>query len=245
MINENAGGCKGKAQTPPSSLRDATFPSRGGFGKEGKLYAMPRAPLLVRAVAAGDWGVKSVSSCWSQTPPSSLRDATAPSRGGFGKEGELYAMPRAPLLVGAVAAGDWGVKSVSCCWSQTPPSLLRNATAPSRGGLGKEGKLYAMPRAPLLVGAVAAGDWGVQPAAAAGVKPHRHPYGMPPVRVAAPSVHIVQSTRVLLAAAPTTPPCFRRWRRSSSLPSRGGFGKEDRLYAMPRAPLLGGLARGA
>jgi len=24
-------------------------------------------------------------------------------------------------------------------------------------------------------------------------------------------------TRVLLAAAPTTPPCFRRWRRSSSL----------------------------
>ena len=26
-------------------------------------------------------------------------------------------------------------------------------------------------------------------------------------------------TRVLLAAAPTTPPCFRRWRRSSSLHS--------------------------
>ena len=26
-------------------------------------------------------------------------------------------------------------------------------------------------------------------------------------------------TRVLLAAAPTTPPCFRRWRRSSSLRS--------------------------
>ena len=71
-------------------------------------------------------------------------------------------------------------------------------------------------------------------------KPHRHPCGMPPVRVAAPSVHIVQSTRVLLAAAPTTPPCFRHWRRSSSLPSRGGLGKEAELFAMPRAPLLAG-----
>ena len=40
------------------------------------------------------------SSCWSQTPPSSLRDATAPNRGGLGKEGKLYAMPRAPLLGG-------------------------------------------------------------------------------------------------------------------------------------------------
>ena len=63
---------------------------------------------------------------------------------------------------------------------------------------------------------------------------------MPPVRVAAPSVHFVQSTRVLLAAAPTTPPCFRRWRRSSLLPNRGGLGKTGKLYAMPRAPLLAG-----
>ena len=30
--------------------------------------------------------------------------------------------------------------------------MLRNATAPSRGGLGKEGEPYAMPRAPLLGG---------------------------------------------------------------------------------------------
>ena len=36
--------------------------------------------------------------------------ATSPSRGGLGKEAELYAMPRPPLLAGAVAAGDWGVK---------------------------------------------------------------------------------------------------------------------------------------
>ena len=133
MINENAGGCKGEAQTPPSSLRDATAPSRGGFGKEGKLYAMPRAPLLV----------------------------------------------------GAVAARRLGGSAGSCCWSQTPPSSLRDATAPSRGGLGKKAGFYAMPRAPLLVGAVAAGDWGVQPAAAAGVKPHRHPYGMPPPLIGA------------------------------------------------------------
>ena len=71
-------------------------------------------------------------------------------------------------------------------------------------------------------------------------KPHRHCFAMPPVRVAAPSVHIVQSTRVLLAAAPTTPPCFRHWRRSSLLPTRGGLGKEVRLCEMPRAPLLAG-----
>ena len=90
------------------------------------------------------------------TPPSLLRNATAPSRGGLGKKAGLYAMPRAPLLVGAVAAGDWGVKSVSCCWSQTPPSSLRDATAPNRGGLGKEVRLCEMPRAPLLAGAVAA-----------------------------------------------------------------------------------------
>ena len=30
-------------------------------------------------------------------------------------------------------------------------------------------------------------------------------------------------TRVLLAAAPTTPPCFRRWRRSSSLQRKNYF----------------------
>ena len=33
-----------------------------------------------------------------------MLDATSPSRGGLGKEAELYAMPRAPLLAGAVAA---------------------------------------------------------------------------------------------------------------------------------------------
>ena len=46
---------------------------------------------------------KSFRGRW-KTPPSSLRDATAPNRGGLGKEVGLYEMPRVPLLAGAVAA---------------------------------------------------------------------------------------------------------------------------------------------
>ena len=55
---------------------------------------------------------------------------------------------------------------------------------PSRGGLGKEVRLCEMPRALLLAGAVAAGDWGVQPQAAE-VKPHRHCFAMPPPLIGA------------------------------------------------------------
>ena len=42
-------------------------------------------------------------------------------------------------------------------------------------------------------------------------------------RVAAPSVCFGPwcGPRILLAAAPTAPPCFRRWRRSSPLPPEG------------------------
>ena len=43
-----------------------------------------------------------------------------PSRGGLGKAGELYVMPRAPLLEGAVAAGDWGVVQRSSCPEAMP-----------------------------------------------------------------------------------------------------------------------------
>ena len=39
-------------------------------------------------------------------------------------------------------------------------------------------------------------------------------------RVAAPSVCFA-AARILLAAAPTAPPCFRRWRRSSPLLPKG------------------------
>ena len=40
-------------------------------------------------------------------------------------------------------------------------------------------------------------------------------------RVAAPSVCFA-AARILLAAAPTAPPCFRHWRRSSPLLPKGG-----------------------
>ena len=62
-----------------------------------------------------------------------LRNATAPSRGGLGKEGKLYAMPRAPLLAGAVAVGDWGVLSA--------PVPLTDALAPTLGELSSEARL--------------------------------------------------------------------------------------------------------
>ena len=47
-------------------------------------------------------------------------------------------------------------------------------------------------------------------------------------------------TRVLLAAAPTTPPCFRHWRRSSSLQRKNYFNfgvlKRLRLRSLFRIP---------
>ena len=71
---------------------------------------------------------------------------------------KIMSITRTPSGMVCTEGGSLGFDFSSCL---TPPSLLRNATAPNRGGLGKEGKLYEMPRAPLLVGAVAAGDWGV------------------------------------------------------------------------------------
>ena len=44
-------------------------------------------------------------------------------------------------------------------------------------------------------------------------------------RVAAPSVCFA-AARILLAAAPTAPPCFRRWRRSSLLPPLGELARK-------------------
>ena len=56
-------------------------------------------------------------------------------------------------------------------------------------------------------------------------------------RVAAPSVCCAVA-RILLAAAPTATPCFRRWRRSSLLLlSRGGFGIPENFISSPEAPL--------
>ena len=61
-------------------------------------------------------------------------------------------------------------------------------------------------------------------------------------RVAAPSVCFA-AARILLAAAPTAPPCFRHWRRSSPLLlPRGGFGIAENFSSSPEAPLLGELS---
>ena len=49
-------------------------------------------------------------------------------------------------------------------------------------------------------------------------------------RVAAPSVCFAVAC-ILLAAAPTAPPCFRRWRRSSPLPQRGSHWRAGPLSA--------------
>ena len=115
-----------------------------------------------------------------------------------------------------------------------PSSLL-----PTRGGFGKEAELCAMPRAPLLAGAVAAGDWGVHRQQQLKSNPTVIPTGCHRTGCGSQRPLRARScTCVLLAAAPTTPPCFRHWRPSSLLPTRGGLGKEGGLYAMPRAPLL-------
>ena len=56
-------------------------------------------------------------------------------------------------------------------------------------------------------------------------------------RVAAPSVCFA-AARILLAAAPTAPPCFRRWRRSSPLPLVGEpLAKPFTLRGLPKPPL--------
>ena len=63
-------------------------------------------------------------------------------------------------------------------------------------------------------------------------------------RVAAPSVCFGPwcGPRILLAAAPTATPCFRRWRRSSLLLlTRGGFGSRVKLAGYAR----GSPTRGA
>ena len=51
----------------------------------------------------------------------------------------------------------------ACQWDGLNPSVSFADSSPSRGALGKKDEPYAMPKAPLLAGAVAAGDWGVQP----------------------------------------------------------------------------------
>ena len=63
-------------------------------------------------------------------------------------------------------------------------------------------------------------------------------------RVAAPSVCFAFA-RILLAAAPTVPPCFRHWRRSSPLLlPRGGLGSRAKLAGYARgSPTRGAVER--
>ena len=63
-------------------------------------------------------------------------------------------------------------------------------------------------------------------------------------RVAAPSVCFA-AARILLAAAPTAPPCFRHWRRSSPLLlPRGGLGSPRRVNGFARgSPTRGAVER--
>ena len=95
------------------------------------------------------------------------------------------------------------------------------AVAPSRGASGEEEKFSAMPKPPLGRGGGSASALTerLSPAAAHGQASLRTTSQSRFVRqgrVAAPSVCFA-AARILLAAAPTAPPCFRHWRRSSPL----------------------------
>ena len=98
-------------------------------------------------------------------------------------------------------------------------------SSPSRGASGEEAKLYEMPRPPLGRGGGSASALTerLSPAAAHGqasLRTTSQSHFVRQGRVAAPSVCCAVAC-ILLAAAPTATPCFRRWRRSSPLPLVG------------------------
>ena len=91
--------------TSPSSLRDATSPSRGGFGRPLGFSSSPEALLLGELSSDSETerlygripcpgsgcsrfrdpeALPQTKQLLCPTSPSSLRDATSPSRGGFG-----------------------------------------------------------------------------------------------------------------------------------------------------------------
>ena len=107
----------------------------------------------------------------------------------------------------------------------TSPSLLRNATSPTEGRPWHSAKLCLFARGSPTRGA---GERSETERLDEG-EPDREPLldSTSPsllrnatARVAAPSVCCAVA-RILLAAAPTATPCFRRWRRSSPLPPEG------------------------
>ena len=115
-------------------------------------------------------------------------------------------------------------------------------SSPSRGASGEEAKLYEMPRPPLGRGGGSASALTerLSPAAAHGqasLRTTSQSHFVRQGRVAAPSVCCAVAC-ILLAAAPTATPCFRRWRRSSPLPLVGEpLAKPFTLRGLPKPPL--------
>ena len=104
--------------TSPSTLRVATSPSRGGLGSPESFASSPEAPLLGELAAKQTERLEGRNTCPGSscfrfrdpevlpqierllcpTSPSSLRDATSPSRGGLGSPESFASSPEAPLL---------------------------------------------------------------------------------------------------------------------------------------------------
>ena len=129
-----------------------------------------------------------------------------------------------------------------------PPLAAVVAVAPGRGASGEEAKLCGMPRPPLARGGgtASAVTERLSPAAAYGqaiLRPTSQSHFVRQGRVAAPSVCFAVAC-ILLAAAPTATPCFRRWRRSSPLPLVGEpLAKRQSFAECQGLPSLGEVAR--
>ena len=106
-------------------------------------------------------------------------------------------------------------------------SVSLRSTAPLVGEpLAKPFTLRGLPRPPLARGGGSASALTERLSPAAALTQAACPLSRACARqgrVAAPSVCFGPwcGPRILLAAAPTAPPCFRRWRRSSPLPPEG------------------------
>ena len=128
-----------------------------------------------------------------------------------------------------------------------PPLAAVVAVAPGRGASGEEAKLCGMPRPPLARGGgtASAVTERLSPAAAHGqavLRPTSQSHFVRQGRVAAPSVCFAVAC-ILLAAAPTATPCFRRWRRSSPLPLVGEpLAKRQSFAECQGLPSLGEVA---
>ena len=183
--------------TSPSSLRDATSPSRGGFGRPLGFSSSPEALLLGELSSDSETerlygrcpcprsgcfrfrdpsALPQTKQLLCPTSPSSLRDATSPSRGGFGRPLGFISSPEAPLL-GELSSDSETERLYGRCpcpgsgcfrfrnpeilpqtkplLCPTSPSSLRDATSPSRGGFGRPLGFSSSPEA-LLPGELSA-----------------------------------------------------------------------------------------